>query len=315
MSRPICHIVPPHMLEHIAERATGPAADNARMSLVIDQEQRELRRRGGDRGGDDEKPDRTDARRTVYDTKHSRDLPGDVARREDAPATDDKGVDEAYFGLGATWRLYHEVYGRESLDDDRLPLRATVHYARDYNNAMWNGRQMVFGDGDGQLFRRFTISIDVIGHELAHGVTQYTAGLEYHDQSGALNESMSDVFGSLVKQRHARQDADGADWLIGQGLFTDQVEGVALRSMSAPGTAYDDDVIGKDPQPASMDDYVETTSDNGGVHINSGIPNRAFYLAATGIGGRSWDGAGTSGSTCSPAATCRRTVTSRPSRA
>ena len=103
---------------------------------------------------------------------------------------------------------------------------------------------------------------------------------------------MSDVFGSLVKQRHARQDADGADWLIGQGLFTDQVEGVALRSMSAPGTAYDDDVIGKDPQPASMDDYVETTSDNGGVHINSGIPNRAFYLAATGIGGRAWDGAG-----------------------
>jgi Zn-dependent metalloprotease len=215
-----------------------------------------------------------------------------VARREDAPAVHDKAVDEAYFGLGATWRLFHQVYGRESLDDARLPLRATVHFGRDYDNAMWNGRQMVFGDGDQELFRRFTVSIDVIGHELTHGVTQYTAALEYHDQSGALNESMSDVFGSLVKQRHAREDADGADWLIGQGLFTDQVEGRALRSMRAPGTAYDDDVLGKDPQPATMDDYVETSDDNGGVHINSGIPNHAFYLAATAIGGRSWDGAG-----------------------
>jgi hypothetical protein len=151
---------------------------------------------------------------------------------------------------------------------------------------------MVFGDGDGVVFRRFTVAVDVIGHELTHGVTELTAALAYRGQSGALNESISDVFGSLVKQRALGQDAASADWLIGEGLFAEGVHGVALRSMKAPGTAYDDPALGKDPQPASMDGYVETTDDNGGVHLNSGIPNRAFYLAATAIGGNAWDGAG-----------------------
>jgi Zn-dependent metalloprotease len=132
----------------------------------------------------------------------------------------------------------------------------------------------------------------VTGHELTHGVTQYSGGLDYKGQSGALNESLSDVFGSLVKQYHLGQTAEQADWLIGQGMFTDAVNGVALRSMKAPGTAYDDPALGKDPQPAQMADYVETDSDNGGVHINSGIPNHAFYLAATTLGGHAWEKAG-----------------------
>jgi Zn-dependent metalloprotease len=151
---------------------------------------------------------------------------------------------------------------------------------------------MVFGDGDGTVFNRFTIAVDVIGHELTHGVTQFTAGLDYQGQSGALNESVSDVFGSLVKQRSLGQSAGQADWLIGAGLFTPEVHGVALRSMKAPGTAYDDPQLGKDPQPATMSGYVETSDDNGGVHTNSGIPNHAFYLAATAIGGNAWEGAG-----------------------
>jgi len=151
---------------------------------------------------------------------------------------------------------------------------------------------MVFGDGDGIYFNRFTIAMDIMGHELTHGVTGATAGLEYHDQPGALNESISDVFGSLVKQRFLGQTAAQGDWLIGAGLWTGTVNGVALRSMSAPGTAYDDPVIGKDPQPDHMSRYVNTTSDNGGVHINSGIPNKAFYLAAMAIGGNAWDIAG-----------------------
>jgi hypothetical protein len=151
---------------------------------------------------------------------------------------------------------------------------------------------MVFGDGDGQYFNRFTIAIDIIGHELAHGVTEHTANLVYQDQPGALNESMSDVFGSLVKQyaRSPRQTADQADWLIGAGLFTGQVNGVALRSMKAPGTAFDDPILGKDPQPAHMDDFYNGPGDNGGVHINSGIPNRAFDLLA--LGGYAWEKAG-----------------------
>ena len=173
-----------------------------------------------------------------------------------------------------------------------MRLDSSVHYGSGYDNAFWNGSQMVYGDGDGKLFHRFTLSVDVIGHELTHGVTAHEANLEYQDQPGALNESISDVFGSLVKQRGLGQTAGDADWLIGEGLFTKRVSGRALRSLEAPGTAYDDPVLGKDPQPGHMSDYVETSDDDGGVHINSGIPNHAFYLAATAIGGFAWEKAG-----------------------
>jgi Zn-dependent metalloprotease len=173
-----------------------------------------------------------------------------------------------------------------------MRLDSTVHYGDHFDNAFFDGRQMVYGDGDAQLFKRFTIAADVIGHELTHGVTAYSAGLIYQGQPGALNESISDVFGSLVKQYSAKQSAKDADWLIGAGLLADGVKGVALRSMKAPGTAYDDPVLGKDPQPAHMKGFVHTRSDNGGVHINSGIPNHAFFLLAGTLGGNAWEKAG-----------------------
>mgnify|MGYP003339340805 CR=1 FL=1 len=147
-------------------------------------------------------------------------------------------------------------------------------------------------DGDDVIFTRFTRPLDVVGHELTHGVTQAEAGLMYAGQSGALNEHMSDVFGVLVKQFALGQSAREADWLVGAGLWADGVKGVALRSMAAPGTAYDDPRIGRDPQPAHMRDYVDTAADNGGVHINSGIPNHAFFLAAQAFGGYAWERAG-----------------------
>ncbi len=234
--------------------------------------------------------------RAVYDAQHASTLPGELVRAEGKPATSDDPANRAYDGLGATWQLYWSAFQRDSLDAKGLKLIASVHYQQQYDNAFWDGQQMVFGDGDGTYFNDFTISVDVIGHELTHGVTQYTAGLTYVTQSGALNESLSDCFGSMVKQQVLGQGAADADWLIGEGLFTSKVNGVALRSMKAPGTAYDDPVLGKDPQPADMDGYVtlpaDAQHDNGGVHTNSGIPNRAFYLAATGIGGKSWEGAG-----------------------
>jgi Zn-dependent metalloprotease len=237
----------------------------------------------------------------IYDAQHAQRLPGRLVRSEGDPATGDAAVDEAYDGLGATFDLYLEEYGRCSLDDRDMPLIGTVHYGRSYDNAFFDGQQMVFGDGDEddpnlpaseRLWNRFTIAIDVMGHELTHGVVDRTAGLMYRGQPGALNESIADAFGSLVKQKKLGQEAADADWFIGEGLFTANVNGQALRSMKDPGSAYDDPVLGKDPQPGHMSEYVRTVQDNGGVHINSGIPNKAFYLAATNIGGFAWEGAG-----------------------
>ena len=119
-------------------------------------------------------------------------------------------------------------------------------------------------------------------------MTQHTSVLEYRGESGALNEHFSDVFGILVKQYALEQTAKQSSWIIGEGLFTRRVNGAGIRSMKAPGTAYDDPILGRDPQPSHMRHYVLTDDDNGGVHINSGIPNHAFYLAATAIGGHAW---------------------------
>lgn len=231
-------------------------------------------------------------RRTVYDARGRETLPGVRVRGEGDPPSKDKQVNEAYDGAGVTYDLYRKQFHRNSIDDRGMRLDSTVHYGQKFDNAFWNGQQMVYGDGDGQLFNRFTIAIDVIGHELTHGVTQFSSGLAYQGQAGALNESISDVFGSLVRQYRAKQTAKRADWLIGAGLLAKGVKGVALRSLKAPGSAYDDPVLGKDPQPAHMKDFVKTRSDNGGVHINSGIPNHAFYLLAIALGGSAWMKAG-----------------------
>lgn len=206
--------------------------------------------------------------------------------------TGDVAVDEAIDGLGDTDALFREAFQRRSLDGDGLPLEATVHYGLHYDNAFWDGTHIVMGDGDGQIFQRFTASLSVLGHELSHGLVQYTSNFVYRGQSGALNESVCDVFGALVEQHRAGQSVEEASWLIGEGLFTDAVEGAALRSLAAPGTAFDDDVIGKDPQPAHIDGFIDTTDDHGGGHLNSGIPNHAFYLVAAELGGHAWERAG-----------------------
>ncbi len=173
-----------------------------------------------------------------------------------------------------------------------MPLIGSVHYERDYDNAFWNGEQMVFGDGDGGVFNRFTIAIDVVGHELTHGVTERTANLIYQEQSSALNEAVSDVFGVLITQYTLRKCPEQADWIIGAGLSMPGIKGVGLRSMRAPGSASDDPALGKDPQPATMTGYVDTQEDDGGVHYNCGIPNHAFYRVAVAIGGAAWEKAG-----------------------
>ncbi len=285
-----CTIIPPHLLRAVAEHGTRRQRDGALRTLAVDEAIREVRatRAVPAHPADDGRG----PRRTIADAGHAEQLPGRTVRAEGAPASGDPAIDEAYDGLGLTWALYDKVYARDSLDGKGLALLGSVHYSTDYDNAFWDGTQMVFGDGDGELFGRFTASVDVIGHELTHGVTELEAGLVYSGQPGALNESISDVFGSLVKQRALDQSADEADWLIGAELLRPGVAGVALRSMRAPGTAYDDPVLGKDPQPASMSGYVVTSNDHGGVHLNSGIPNRAFFLASAAAGGNAWEGTG-----------------------
>lgn len=283
-------IVPPHILMEIAKKGKPKQKAIALETLAMSERFRGQREAIG--GLQAAVVPTGERQRTIYDVKNGTNLPGVQVRSEGAASTGDIAVDEAYDGAGATYDLFYEIYERNSIDDRGMRLDSTVHYGMNYDNAFWNGNQMVYGDGDGDLFNRFTIAIDAIGHELTHGITQYEANLTYRDQPGALNESFSDVFGTMVKQRALNQQANEADWLIGEGLFTSNVNGEALRSMKAPGTAYNDPVIGKDPQPAHMRDYAKVSYDNGGVHINSGIPNHAFYLVATEIGGYAWEKAG-----------------------
>jgi len=289
-----CTIVPPYLLSrlaHLDEAGLGGVAAAAQETLMQTVPLRETRQTVRPRAAS---PSVVAPRpqRTISDARGREVLPGSVVRREGDGPSADAAVDEAYDGLGATHALFADAFERSSIDGHGLGLDATVHYGSHYDNAFWDGERMVFGDGDGEVFRRFTLSLSVIGHELSHGVTQYSSALEYQGQSGALNESVSDVFGSLVEQHSRGQTASEASWLIGEELFTDMVEGAALRSMKAPGTAYDDDILGVDPQPAHMRDFVDTRDDNGGVHINSGIPNRAFFLVADALGGYAWQRAG-----------------------
>ena len=291
-------IVPPYLLARIAaaqEPDWQRAAEAARATLQAGHEYRPVRSRLrlSIEDGDTLVAEATPAPdREISDAKGRESLPGTRVRGEDDPATGDAAADEAFDGLGATFDFLWDAFARNSLDGAGGPLRATVHYGDNYDNAFWNGERMVFGDGDGEIFTGFTGSLSVIGHELSHGVIEDEGGLVYRGQSGALNESIADVFGALAEQHHLGQTVDEASWLIGEGIFTDAVQGKALRSLAAPGTAYDDDVLGRDPQPAHMAGYVQTRDDNGGVHINSGIPNHAFYLAAKALGGHAWERAG-----------------------
>jgi Zn-dependent metalloprotease len=220
----------------------------------------------------------------VFDSGHEWETMVRLVRGEGKPPTADESVNFAYDHGAKVRQYYKEVLNRNSIDNLGLDLILNVHYGENFMNAFFTGGQMVFGDGDGQIFANFTKALDVVGHELTHGVTQYTANLDYFAQSGALNESMSDVFGTAIKQYAKGQTAQDADWLIGDEIMGPTLKGQALRSMKAPGTAYDNQLMGKDPQPDHMGHYYSGNDDNQGVHTNSGIPNKAFYLTSMDIG-------------------------------
>ncbi|HNP23014.1 MAG TPA: M4 family metallopeptidase [Panacibacter sp.] len=230
----------------------------------------------------------------VYSCNNLRSLPGTKMSKTGTKFRDGD-AQNVYDGGLQTWKFYYDLFKRNSIDDQGMAMIHSVHYGKRYNNAMWNGRQMLYGDGDKKVFDSFTKDIDIIGHELTHGVTQFTANLNYEFQSGALNESVSDIFGIMIKQRAMKLDVKKSDWLIGGNVMLgDQY---ALRSMKAPGTAFKNHPQwGDDPQPATMDGYLKMQNteedDWGGVHFNSGIPNFAFYVMAYNMGGFSWEKAG-----------------------
>lgn len=212
----------------------------------------------------------------TYDINHGGEsqLPGSYAVDADNffNAENQKASVDAHFYAGVTYDYYYNTHGRDSFDGQGSSIISTVHFGNNYNNAFWSGSQMVYGDGDGQQMSALCGSLDVVAHELAHAVTQHSANLEYRNQSGALNESYSDVFGSAVEYHHTGR----ADWwVLAEDIWTPNVPGDSMRNMKDPSLGN---------QPGHMDDYVNTTQDNGGVHINSGIPNRAYYLAASEIG-------------------------------
>ena len=295
---PFCSIIPPHILRHISENATGALKQSAFRALLLSQSMRARRSTLAELGIAAQPVG--ELNRTVYDAQETEDSTphGVIVRREGDGPTTDVAVNQAYDSAGDTYNFYDQIFQRNSIDNKGMRLDSYVHYGKQFDNAFWDGKEMVYGDGDGVIFNRFTVDLDVIAHELTHGVTAYEADLAYSGQSGALNESISDVFGTMVKQWKLKQAAKDADWLIGAHLLEPSINGKALRSMANPGTAYDDPQLGgKDPQPATMAGYqkLPNSEDNGGVHINSGIPNHAFYLACMKIdqNGFSWEKPGT----------------------
>jgi len=157
--------------------------------------------------------------------------------------TGDGAIDDAHNYAIATYDYYWNNYGRDSIDDAGMALNSRAHYSRNYNNAFWDGAQMTYGDGDGVTFIPLSQDADVVAHELTHGVTERTSGLIYSNESGALNEAWSDIFGAMVDRQ---EGATGADiWLLGEDIYTPNIAGDALRNMADPAEFGDYDYWGR----------------------------------------------------------------------
>jgi Zn-dependent metalloprotease len=218
---------------------------------------------------------------TVFDCKHTLIQPGrPVAAPENSmDATAKRAFDETT----RVAEFYKRIFNRNSIDNAGMTMMSSIHYGTNFNNAMWNGTQMLYGDGDGQLFIDFTNGNDVIGHELTHGVTQHTLQLEYNDDAGGLNESLSDCFGSMFRQWEANQDVASADWLIGSGIVGPIAKGRGLTSLRNMANPADTHCLA--PQP----NHYSQLHPGMDPHYTSGPPNLAFYVACKAAGGKSWE--------------------------
>ena len=179
---------------------------------------------------------------------------------------------------------YQNIHKRNSLDDKGTGLISTVHIGSKWNNAAWNGKQMLYGDGDGVTFSSLAGGMDVAGHEMTHGVISNTANLTYQDESGAINESLADIFGAL-SEMHSNGATSPAEWDMGEDIYTPNKAGDGgLRSLSDPKSkllspAYE---MRDNRYPDHYQDRYQGTLDKGGVHISSSINNKAAYLISEG---------------------------------
>ncbi|MCM4166375.1 Protease PrtS [Arenibacter antarcticus] len=269
-----CHIVPPYILEQLAKQGSNSCKRTLLETQRIAQSRNiaihNLLQRN-DKEGNGE--------RIVYDCLNEYRQKVQVARSEGQDKVKDMATNQAYDHSGFVREYFIDTFQLNSLDGKGMPIVSNVHYGIGYNNAFWDGDEITYGDGDGGQFSNFSAAIDVVAHELTHGITQFLGNLEYKGQSGALNEHFSDVFATIIKQKYLVQDIGEADWLIGDTIVGKEFPGKAIRSMKAPGSANE-----FDSQPDHMDQYYSGASDNYGVHINSGIPNKVFYLSCMAIG-------------------------------
>jgi Zn-dependent metalloprotease len=288
----LCHIVPADVLEQLSKDGSLGAGHRRRLAIdaVLTRQSFEMRARESERTrliaslGVATTAGAATPTITVADCHHGMTLPGTPITNPTASA--DVSVKNAAAEAKGVYDFYHTVFGRNSIDNAGVTIASSVHYGKLFNNAFWNGVQMTYGDGDGQIFIDFTKGNDVIGHELTHGVTQHSLQLGYVNEAGGLNESLSDVFGSMFRQWQAGQDVNQGDWLIGKDIMG-PVAGergfTCLRDMANPGATH---CLAK--QPSQFSEY----HDGMDPHYSSGIPNLAFTTAAKAIGGKSWEKSG-----------------------
>ncbi|WP_246137425.1 M4 family metallopeptidase [Myxococcus llanfairpwllgwyngyllgogerychwyrndrobwllllantysiliogogogochensis] len=208
--------------------------------------------------------------RRVYSANNATSLPGTLRRGEGQSATGDAHVDGNFDVLGTTYDCFNTLFGRDSIDNAGHTLTSTVHYSTHYVNAFWDGTQLVCGDGDGVNAGPLCTDLDVVAHELTHAVTDFESGLIYTGESGALNESLSDIFASVCESWSNSWSMGPDIWKIGEDIWTPATPDDALRYMNDP-------VL----DGASLDYYGDYSSDTD-VHYASGISNLAFKLLATG---------------------------------
>src|ERR1700733_7958049 len=229
------------------------------------------------------------SKRFIYDCAQSYNLPGTKARFEDDKAGSDAVVNDCYDFMGQYRDFLKQTVGRNGLIGTGDDFIGSVHYGQGYNNAYSNGKSMVFGDGDGNIFVRFVL-LGIIGHEDFHTVQSNESDLEYQGEPGMNNEAGADISGASTQMWAGKIKSRDFSWLVGEGAFGPTIKGRGLRDMLNPGNAYDDPQLGKDPQPAKYSQLVPYDYDNGGVHIGSGITNSAFARFCIAVDGYAFEG-------------------------